>query len=78
MMDGENISYKSEILDESGYIKYSYQAIDATIFIKLLWTFREAADSAPSFGDREKLSNGFQKTRKSILEKLEADMEEGS
>ncbi len=61
-------------LDEAGYYNIPIMSYDI-IFIKFLGPFRDAADSAPSFGDR-KTYQMDPANRLEALRELESDLKE--
>lgn len=76
MMDGRILAIR-EILDESGYINTPIMAYSAKYSSNYYGPFREAAGSAPSFGDRKSYQMDFRNSREYFRE-VEADIEEGA
>lgn len=76
MMDGHIASLRKS-LDEHGYYHLPIMAYSAKYASSFYGPFREAADSAPSFGDRKTyqmdIANG-----KEALREIRADIEEGA
>jgi porphobilinogen synthase len=76
MMDGRVAAIR-EKLDEAGYQKVSIMAYAAKYSSAYYGPFREAADSAPQFGDRR----GYQMdpaNAREALKEVELDIEEGA
>ena len=76
MMDGR-VGAIRRALDEAGYINtpiLSYAVKYASAFYG---PFRDAADSAPAFGDRKQYQMDFHNSREAVKEAL-ADVEEGA
>lgn len=76
MMDGR-VAYIRQILDENGYEDVSIMAYSAKYSSAFYGPFREAANSAPQFGDRK----GYQMDPANINEamrEIQSDIEEGA
>ncbi|GLC29544.1 porphobilinogen synthase [Clostridium omnivorum] len=76
MMDGR-VAYIRKVLDENGYEDVSIMAYSAKYSSAFYGPFREAANSAPQFGDRK----GYQMDPANINEamrEIQSDIEEGA
>lgn len=76
MMDGR-IKAIRNILDENGYVNTPIMAYSVKYSSAFYGPFRDAADSAPSFGDRKSYQMDFHNIREAI-EEAELDVEEGA
>ncbi len=76
MMDGRIMAIR-EILDKNGYVNTPIMAYSAKYSSNYYGPFREAADSAPSFGDRKSYQMDFRNSREYFRE-VEADIKEGA
>lgn len=76
MMDGR-IQAIREILDENGFINLPIMAYSVKYASNYYGPFRDAADSAPSFGDRKTYQMDFRNSKEYYRE-VEADIEEGA
>jgi porphobilinogen synthase len=76
MMDGR-IQAIREALDTNGFIDIAIMAYSAKYSSAYYSPFREAAHSAPGFGDRKTYQMDYANGREAILE-VEADLEEGA
>lgn len=76
MMDGRVAAIR-EALDENGYSHIPIMAYSAKFASSFYGPFRDAADSAPSFGDRKSYQMDFHNRREAIKEVL-LDVEEGA
>ncbi|MCT8976633.1 porphobilinogen synthase [Clostridium sp. CX1] len=76
MMDGR-IDAIREILDENGYKNIPIMAYSAKYCSAFYGPFREAADSAPQFGDRKTYQMDPANVREAMLE-IEDDINEGA
>jgi len=76
MMDGR-IDAIRDILDENGYKNIPIMAYSAKYCSAFYGPFREAADSAPSFGDRKTYQMDPANSREAMLE-IEDDINEGA
>ena len=76
MMDGR-IGYIRKVLDENGYENLPIMSYAAKYASAFYGPFREAAGSAPSFGDRKGYQMDPANSREAILE-IEADLKEGA
>lgn len=76
MMDGR-VSAIREALDEHGYTNVPIMAYSAKFASAFYGPFRDAADSAPSFGDRKSYQMDFHNHREALKEVL-LDVEEGA
>lgn len=76
MMDGRIDAIRT-ILDENGYKNIPIMAYSAKYCSAFYGPFREAADSAPSFGDRKTYQMDPANAREAILE-IEDDIDEGA
>lgn len=76
MMDGR-IAVMREALDEAGYTNLPIMSYAAKFSSAFYGPFREAADSAPSFGDRRAYQMDPANGREALRE-IESDIEEGA
>ncbi len=76
MMDGR-VQAIREILDENGFIDIPIMAYSAKYASAFYGPFREAAGSAPTFGDRKSYQMDFHNGKESIRE-IMLDIEEGA
>ena len=76
MMDGR-ISYIRNVLDENGYENLPIMSYAAKYSSAFYGPFREAAGSAPSFGDRKGYQMDPANSREAMAE-IEADLNEGA
>ena len=76
MMDGR-IGHMRHTLDTAGYAHTLIMAYSVKYASAFYGPFREAADSAPAFGDRKSYQMDFRNRREALLE-TELDMEEGA
>ncbi|WP_300328758.1 porphobilinogen synthase [Fusobacterium sp.] len=76
MMDGRIYAIR-KALDENGYINTPIMAYSVKYASSYYGPFRDAADSAPSFGDRKTYQMDFRNS-KDYLREVEADIEEGA
>ena len=76
MMDGR-IAYIRNVLDENGYENLPIMSYAAKYSSAFYGPFREAAGSAPSFGDRKSYQMDPANSRESMAE-IEADLNEGA
>lgn len=76
MMDGR-VGYIRKVLDENGYQDISIMSYSSKFASSFYGPFREAADSAPSFGDRTSYQLDPANAREAIKESL-LDVEEGA
>lgn len=76
MMDGR-ISAIRELLDDNGFINIPIMSYSVKYASSFYGPFREAADSAPSKGDRKGYQMDFSNSRDASIE-LESDYEEGA
>ena len=76
MMDGRVAAIR-EALDANGYSNVPIMAYSAKFASSFYGPFRDAADSAPSFGDRKSYQMDFHNRREAIKEVL-LDVEEGA
>jgi porphobilinogen synthase len=76
MMDGQVKSIR-EALDDSGFGQLAIMAYSAKYCSCFYGPFREAADSAPSFGDRNCYQMGYANSDEALRE-LELDANEGA
>lgn len=76
MMDGR-VGYIRGILDEKGFENTPIMAYSAKYASSFYGPFREAADSAPSFGDRKSYQMDPANTDEALRE-IEYDIEEGA
>lgn len=76
MMDGR-IEAIRKTLDENGYVDIPIMAYSVKYASSYYGPFRDAADSAPSFGDRKTYQMDF-RNNKEYFREIEADIEEGA
>jgi porphobilinogen synthase len=76
MMDG-NVGAIREILDENGYINTPIMAYSAKYASGYYSPFRDAAQSAPGFGDRKSYQMNYSNIEEALRE-VEDDIEEGA
>ena len=76
MMDGR-IQAIREALDKNGYINTPIMAYSVKYASSYYGPFRDAADSAPSFGDRKTYQMDF-RSSKEYFREVEADIAEGA
>lgn len=76
MMDGRVAAIR-KALDEHGYANVPIMAYSAKFASSFYGPFRDAADSAPSFGDRRSYQMDFHNRREALKEVL-LDVEEGA
>lgn len=76
MMDGR-IAHMRQALDEAGYTNMPIMSYAAKFSSAFYGPFREAADSAPSFGDRRAYQMDPANGREALRE-IESDIEEGA
>lgn len=76
MMDGR-IAYIRNVLDENGYENLPIMSYAAKYSSAFYGPFREAAGSAPSFGDRKSYQMDPANSREAMAE-MEADLNEGA
>ena len=76
MMDGRVLGIRNK-LDENGFTKIPIMSYAVKYASAFYGPFREAADSAPSFGDRKTYQMDFHNSREGIKEAL-ADVDEGA
>lgn len=76
MMDGR-IQAMREILDENGFEYTPIMAYSVKYASNYYGPFRDAADSAPSFGDRKTYQMDF-RSSKEYFREVESDIEEGA
>lgn len=76
MMDGRVAAIRGA-LDEHGYMNVPIMAYSAKFASSFYGPFRDAADSAPSFGDRRSYQMDFHNRREALKEVL-LDVEEGA
>lgn len=76
MMDGR-IAAIRKALDNSGYINTPIMSYSVKYSSAFYGPFRDAADSAPAFGDRKSYQMDFHNSREAILE-AELDISEGA
>lgn len=76
MMDGRVGAIRSA-LDENGYLNTGIMAYSAKFASNFYGPFREAADSAPEFGDRKTYQMDSSNSREALLE-CEYDIKEGA
>mgnify|MGYP001072761040 FL=1 len=76
MMDGR-IAYIRNVLDENGYENLPIMSYAAKYSSAFYGPFREAAGSAPSFGDRKSYQMDPANSREAMAE-IEADLNEGA
>lgn len=76
MMDGR-IAYIRKILDDNGYVNIPIMSYSVKYASAFYGPFRDAAGSAPSFGDRKSYQMDCRNAREAILE-AELDCQEGA
>lgn len=76
MMDGR-IGAIREALDEEGFINTPIMAYSAKYCSNFYGPFRDAADSAPQFGDRKQYQMDY-RNQTMAMQEIEADLEEGA
>lgn len=76
MMDGR-VGYIRKALDEAGFIRVPIMAYSAKFASAYYSPFRDAAHSAPEFGDRRTYQMDYANSREAMRE-IEADIEEGA
>ncbi|MGL5087946.1 MAG: porphobilinogen synthase [Cetobacterium sp.] len=76
MMDGR-VKAIREILDENGFINLPIMAYSVKYASAYYGPFREAADSAPTFGDRKTYQMDFRNSKDYLIE-VQNDIEEGA
>ena len=76
MMDGR-IGAMRQALDEAGFAEVPIMAYSAKYASAFYGPFREAADSAPAFGDRKSYQMDYH-NRKEALKEAELDVLEGA
>lgn len=76
MMDGR-IEAIRKTLDENGYVDTPIMSYSVKYASSYYGPFRDAADSAPSFGDRKTYQMDF-RNNKEYFREVEADIEEGA
>lgn len=76
MMDGR-IGYIRECLDKAGYENIPIMAYSAKYSSNFYGPFRDAADSAPSFGDRKTYQMDYRNSDQA-LEEIKSDINEGA
>lgn len=76
MMDGR-VRVIREALDENGFYKIPILSYSAKFASAFYGPFRDAADSAPSFGDRRTYQMDFRNGNQALRE-IEADISEGA
>ncbi|MDD7641202.1 MAG: porphobilinogen synthase [bacterium] len=76
MMDGRVAAIR-EALDTNGFVHVPIMAYSAKFASSFYGPFRDAADSAPSFGDRKSYQMDFHNRREAVKEVL-LDVEEGA
>lgn len=76
MMDGR-IGHMREMLDEAGYQHTLIMAYSVKYASSFYGPFREAADSAPAFGDRKSYQMDYRNCREALIE-TELDIIEGA
>ncbi|BEP28736.1 porphobilinogen synthase [Helicovermis profundi] len=76
MMDGR-VSAIRQTLDNNGFKYVSIMAYSAKYASNFYGPFREAAHSAPSFGDRKTYQMDFSNSDEALIE-IESDIEEGA
>lgn len=76
MMDGR-IAFMREVLDRGGYKDIPIMSYSAKYCSAFYGPFREAADSAPQFGDRKTYQMDPANVREAMIE-VENDLEEGA
>lgn len=76
MMDGRVMAIR-EMLDDHGYLNTPIMAYSAKFASAFYGPFRDAADSAPAFGDRKTYQMDFHNRREALKEVM-LDVEEGA
>lgn len=76
MMDGR-VQAIREVLDENGFENLPIMAYSVKYASAFYGPFRDAADSAPSFGDRKSYQMDFRNS-KDYYREVESDLEEGA
>jgi porphobilinogen synthase len=76
MMDGR-IGSMRQVLDEAGFVNVPIMAYSAKYASAFYGPFREAAGSAPAFGDRKSYQMDYH-NRKEALKEVELDVAEGA
>lgn len=76
MMDGHTLSIRSA-LDENGFCNTLIMSYSVKYSSAFYGPFRDAADSAPAFGDRKTYQMDYRNIKEAILE-TELDIEEGA
>lgn len=76
MMDGRVAAIRNA-LDEKGYVQTPIMAYSVKFASSFYGPFRDAADSAPAFGDRKTYQMDFHNRRESVKEAL-LDVQEGA
>lgn len=76
MMDGR-VAKIREALDEAGYINVSIMSYASKFASNYYGPFRDAAGSAPSFGDRKQYQMDY-RNKKEALREILSDVEEGA
>lgn len=76
MMDGR-IGAIRNILDENGFVNVPVMSYSVKYSSAFYGPFRDAADSAPAFGDRKSYQMDFHNRREALIES-ELDIEEGA
>lgn len=76
MMDGR-IKRIREILDENGFVNTPIMSYSVKYSSAFYGPFRDAADSAPAFGDRKSYQMDFHNSREALLE-AKLDIQEGA
>ncbi|MGL6065770.1 MAG: porphobilinogen synthase [Cetobacterium sp.] len=76
MMDGRIVAIR-EVLDENGFINLPIMAYSVKYASAYYGPFREAADSAPAFGDRKTYQMDFRNSKDYLIE-VQNDINEGA
>ncbi|MGL5950230.1 MAG: porphobilinogen synthase, partial [Cetobacterium sp.] len=76
MMDGR-IAAIREVLDENGFINLPIMSYSVKYASAYYGPFREAADSAPAFGDRKTYQMDFRNSKDYMIE-VQNDLDEGA
>lgn len=76
MMDGR-VGYIREVLDENGFTNVGIMAYSAKFASNFYGPFRDAAESAPQFGDRKTYQMDYSNFKEAMIE-CELDIEEGA
>ncbi len=76
MMDGR-VAYIRKVLDENGYVNIPIMSYSVKYASAFYGPFRDAAGSAPSFGDRKSYQMDCRNSREALLE-AELDCKEGA